>query len=131
VRTDVRVAVLSYLNTDWYIQQMKRRAYKSQPLPISMSDANYVQGNNDILYYNPNAAVKDLNLKEFISLLSQNSPLLRQTYGEGGPDVSTFPTSQFYLPVDTTALSPKTVKASLLTASTGRWANAPSRRKIW
>jgi hypothetical protein len=104
VRTDVRVAVLSYLNTDWYIQQMKRRAYKSQPLPITMSDATYAQGNNDILYYNPNAAVKDLNLDQFIGLVGQNSPLLRQSYGEGGPEVTTFPTSQFFLPVDTTAV---------------------------
>ena len=48
VRTDMRVCNLSYLSADWYIDQMKRQAYESAPLPISWSRKDYVSGNLDI-----------------------------------------------------------------------------------
>ena len=48
-RTDVRVVNLSLLNTDWYINQIKRRAYDSAPVPLSMPEYKYRQGTRDVL----------------------------------------------------------------------------------
>jgi hypothetical protein len=48
-RTDVRVVNLSLLNTDWYIDQMKRQAYESAPVPFKMEEEKYRQGTRDIV----------------------------------------------------------------------------------
>jgi len=47
VRTDVRVANMSLLSTDWHINQMKKRAYESDPLPINMRESVYRSGSRD------------------------------------------------------------------------------------
>lgn len=41
-RTDVRVCNLSYLQTDWYVDQMRRQAYDSDPLPINWTEDRYI-----------------------------------------------------------------------------------------
>ncbi len=57
-RTDVRVCNLSYLQTDWYIDQMKRNAYKSPALPINWDRKDYVEGTNDYIAIRPEIAPK-------------------------------------------------------------------------
>ncbi|BDD03135.1 glycosyltransferase family 117 protein [Aureibacter tunicatorum] len=101
-RTDVRVIVLSYFNTDWYIEQMMRRAYESQPLPFSFSEEDIQQGGpNDYILYNPNAGIKGaIDAKQYISLLRKKSPaLLLPT--RGGGTVNTVPSKTMFYNIDT------------------------------
>ena len=53
VRTDARVCNLSYLQTDWYIDQMKRPAYDSPSLPITWPRIEYCSGTNEYVQINP------------------------------------------------------------------------------
>ena len=52
-RTDARTCNLSYLQTDWYIDQMKRPAYDSPSLPITWDRMEYVEGTNEYIPIQP------------------------------------------------------------------------------
>ena len=52
-RTDARTCNLSYLQTDWYIDQMKRPAYDSPSLPITWERSEYVEGTNEYVPVQP------------------------------------------------------------------------------
>lgn len=98
VRTDMRVVVLSYYNTDWYIEQTMRSAYTSQPFPYTLTSSNYVQnGLNDYLPF-ADAGIKSMDLNKFLELLRDNNKgLLHPNYG-GTRNM--LPTKEIVLKVD-------------------------------
>ena len=68
-RTDVRIVNTSLLMTDWYIDQMKARAYESAPLPISFKHEQYQAGTRDYMLYDPERTER-WDLKTLLQFLS-------------------------------------------------------------
>lgn len=103
-RTDVRVIVLSYFNTDWYIDQMTRPAYESEPLPFSLEKNEYRQGGpNDYLLLdeNPNVPASGIDVKQFLQLVKRNHPVIQRQVSRAGSYINTVPSKNLFLDINT------------------------------
>ena len=76
VRTDTRVCNLSYLQTDWYIDQMRRPAYNSPSVPISWPRLDYVSGTNEIIPIQPEYK------QQVLDFYKQNPAAAKAQFGE-------------------------------------------------
>ena len=100
-RTDVRVIVLSYFNTDWYIEQMMTKKNLSEKIKFSVDLENYIQGGlNDYLPYVNNPKIQNvaINLKGFINLVQRNSKAIQVATSVS--NYNSIPSKSFWLSVD-------------------------------
>ena len=101
-RTDVRVCNLSYLQTDWYIDQMKRQAYESAPLPISWKRTDYVLGTNEMAYIAPQ--IDSMSVSNALDWVKSDDLRTKRIPRFNVDSLTNIPTDRLYLPVDSAAV---------------------------
>lgn len=107
-RTDVRVVVLSYYATDWYISQTATKMNDSEAFPYSLTIDNYRQGTNDVLYVleQPQFEGQSIDLEDYIDVVKRDVPQFKRTFGSG-EDVMIIPAESLNMPVDTASILAK------------------------
>jgi hypothetical protein len=110
VRTDVRVANLSYIQAGWYIDMMRQKAYTSDPLPFTLPSEKYVEGVREQLPVNDRVD-RPVDLKEIVKFAGFDDNKYKIDLSGRGDFMNYLPANKFIIDVDSAkVLSNGTVK---------------------
>jgi hypothetical protein len=110
IRTDIKIVNTSLFMTDWYIDQMKRKAYQSEALPISFTHDEYVGDKLDYVARIPKTENR-WDLKAIIDFIKNPKSTVEM---QNGQTIHFYPTSKIRIPIDkATILKNKVVDPKL------------------
>ena len=99
VRADVRVSNLSYFQAGWYIDMMRQKAFKSDPLPLTLPREKYIEGSRDQLPVN-NRIDKPVELSQVVQFASQDDKKYKIDVSGRGDFLNYIPSNKFIIDVD-------------------------------
>ncbi|WP_310992962.1 protein O-mannosyl-transferase family [Aequorivita marina] len=101
-RQDVRIVNTSLFQTDWYIDDMKKKAFTSDPIPSQLTHEKYRGGTRDFLIYQQTKR-DTIDIKTWMNFVANDSPATQMEL-QNGQVINTFPSKVIRIPVDKEAV---------------------------
>ncbi len=107
-RTDMKLINTSLFQTDWYIDQMKRKTYKADPIPSQLTHDQYTLGTLDVAYYFeeifPQLKDSVVDIKYFMKWIQSDKDITYHDLDDDGIPEKVLPTNKIRIPVDKEAV---------------------------